>query len=129
MKKTLIIMCYREAIDSLKRGMDCRQKKALEQKTMQFNRARDIISELLSSLNMEAGSVIAQNLSSIYNFLLRHILEGDIKENMKAIEEAIGILTELKSAWEDMGIRGDLDQELRVKPVPERSQVSLSVGI
>ena len=133
-QKTLIVMCYDAAIRSLKLGKDCYLKKDFEEKAKQFNRAQGLISELLSSLNLDAGGIIARNLSAIYNFLLRHILDGDIRGDMKAIEDVIEILSELKSTWEEIGAKPAMIDKLTnqapaPEKTPERPRVSLSIGI
>lgn len=101
-QKGLILICYDEAIRSLQMGKDGFLKKAFEEKARQFIRAQDFISELLSSLDLEAGGKIARNLSDIYNFCLRHIMRGDINRDMKAIDDVIAMLSELRSAWEQI---------------------------
>ncbi|TSA06659.1 MAG: flagellar export chaperone FliS [Deltaproteobacteria bacterium] len=112
-QKSLILICYDEAIRSLQIGKDGFLKKAFEEKARQFIRAQDFISELLSSLDLEAGGEIARNLSDIYNFCLRHIMRGDINRDMKAIDDVIAMLSELRSAW------AQLDMRPRVESRPE----------
>ena len=133
-QRTLIIMCYSEAIRSLQLGKDCYLERKFAEKAKHFSKASDIISELLSSLNMEAGGVIARNLNSIYNFLLRHILKGDMKRDVKAIEDAMEILSELKSAWEEIETKPVVNEGLINRPsVSEEARVmpgvSINVGI
>lgn len=101
-QKRLILICYNEAINSLKFGIEYYMKKDFEKKCNQFKRAKDFISELQASLNIETGDTIAENLSKIYTFMLKHIMEGDARENIKAIEDVIDMLSELKSAWEQL---------------------------
>ena len=61
----------------------------------------DIIGELKGALNIEnKGQKIAFNLDAIYNYLLRSLLEGDIRRDLNAFESAILIMSELKEAWE-----------------------------
>ena len=128
-QKTLIVMCYNEAIRSLQTGMNLYRKKDFEGKSDEFNRAHGLISELLSSLNMEDGGVIAQNLNMIYNFMLKHITEGDIKGDMKALEEVVEMLSQLKSAWEEIGSRDKLIQTSVLEELQRNQAASLCIGI
>lgn len=96
----LVIMCYEGAIDSLKLAKQKIDKKDFEAKAKAILKAQDIIDELLCSLDFEKGGVIANNLSSLYNYMKRRIIHGEINKDTGAIDEVIGMLGELLSAWQ-----------------------------
>lgn len=108
----LIIMCYEGAIDSLKLAKEKMREKNYEKKAKAIIRAQDIINELLCSLDLEKGGEIANNLSGIYNYMDRRILHGDVNRDMDAIDEVIGMLNELLSAWREVALK----PESRVQP-------------
>ena len=103
----LVIMCYEGAIDSLKLAKEKIKEKDYEKKAKAIIKANDIIDELLCSLDLEKGGAIASNLSSLYNYMLRRILYGDVNKDVGAIDEVIGMLNELLSAWQEMASRPD----------------------
>ena len=98
----LVIMCYEGAIDSLKLAKEKIKEKNYEKKAKAIIKAQDIIDELLCSLDLEKGGTIASNLSSLYNYMLRRILHGDVNRDIGAIDEVIGMLNELLSAWREV---------------------------
>jgi flagellar secretion chaperone FliS len=98
----LIIMCYEGAIDSLKLTKEKMREKNYEKKAKAIIKAQDIIHELLCSLDLEKGGEIANNLSGLYNYMLKRILHGDVNRDMGAIDEVIGMLNELLSAWQEV---------------------------
>jgi flagellar protein FliS len=100
--KRLVLMCYEGAIDSLKIGKQKIVEKKYEEKGKNIAKARDIISELKSSLNFEEGGTIASNLDSLYNYMLRRIIEADLANDVQAMDDVIGMLGDLKSAWEEV---------------------------
>ena len=100
--KRLILMCYDGAIDTLKIGKQKMAERNYEGKSKEFIKAQDIINELLCALDFEKGGSIAKSLDSLYNYMLRRIIEADLKKNVKAVDEVIGMLNELKSAWEEI---------------------------
>ncbi len=104
-QKSLILVCYDEAIRSLQIGKSCYLRRELEEKGRQFVRAQDFISELMSSLNMEAGGQIARNLGAIYAFCIQHITLANLDGNMKSVDEVLSILSELRSAWAQIGAK------------------------
>lgn len=98
----LVLMCYEGAIRSLKSAREKYISKEYETKAETVQKARSIISELILALDFEKGGEVARNLDSLYNYMLRRIIEGDVKGDVKAFDEVIGMLSELKSAWEEI---------------------------
>ncbi len=76
-------MCYEGAIDSLKLAKQKINEKDYEEKAKAIIKAQDIIDELLCSLDLEKGGAIAKNLSSLYNYMLRRILYGDVNKDIR----------------------------------------------
>jgi len=95
-------MCYEGIIDNLKLAKEKIKEKDYEKKAKAIIKAQDIINELMCSLNFEKGGEIAGNLESLYNYVLRRILQSDLNKDVKAIDEVIGIFTELLSAWQEV---------------------------
>jgi len=100
--KRLILMCYEGAISSLKTAKGKYISGEYELKGNAIQKTQDILSLLMSSLNFEKGGEIARNLESLYNYMLRRIIEGDVKGDVKAFDEVILILIELESAWKEI---------------------------
>jgi len=105
--KRLVLMCYEGAIDNLKIGRQKIIEKDYEAKGRALTKAQDIIIELLCSLDFEKGGAIAKNLDSLYNYMSRRIIHADVNKDIKTIDDVIGMLNELKSAWEDIFYKHD----------------------
>jgi len=100
--KKLVLMCYEGAISSLRRAKEKYEAKEHEAKARAVQKFQDIVSELLCALNFEQGGEIATNLQLIYDYAIRRVLQADIAEEMKGFDEVIGLLEELKEAWEEI---------------------------
>ena len=111
----LVIMCYEGVIDNLKLAKQKIKEQDYEKKEKAVTKARDIIDELLCSLDIEKGGAIAGNLSSLYNYILRRILHADVNRDMGAFDEVIGMLNELLSAWREVALK----PESQVQPARE----------
>ena len=109
--KRLVLMCYEGTIDNLKIGKQQIAQKDYEGKARALTKAQDIINELLCALDYEKGGSIAKNLDSLYNYMLRRIIHVDLKNDLRAVDEVIGMLTELKAAWEEILYNGDSEIE------------------
>ena len=105
--KKLVLMCYEGAIDNLKVAKQGIMKKEYEEKGKALAKAQDIINELMNSLDFERGGAIATNLDSLYGYMIRRIIHASIADDINAIEEVIGMLSELKSAWEEIFYKED----------------------
>ena len=98
----LIIMCYEGVIDCLKLAKEKIEEKDYEKKAKAIIKAQDIIEELMCSLDFEKGGDIAMNLESLYNYMLRRILYGDINKDVGALDEVIGIVSDLLTSWQEV---------------------------
>jgi len=102
--KRLVLMCYEGAIGSMKTAKGKYISGEYELKGKAIQKTQDILSLLMSSLNFEKGGEIARNLESLYNYMLRRIVEGDVKGDVKVFDEVILMLDELESAWKEVSL-------------------------
>ncbi|MEE8397519.1 MAG: flagellar export chaperone FliS [Desulfobacterales bacterium] len=98
----LVIMCYEGAIDQLKIAKRKDAEEEFEARAEAIKKAEDIINELVCSLDFKKGGIIARNLESLYNYMTRRILGADANKKISMLDEVIGMLGELKSAWEEV---------------------------
>lgn len=108
----LVTMLYAGAIKNLNSARESIRSRKLDNANTNIIKAQDIISELLSSLNFEAGE-IANNLCSLYIYMNRRLLEANIQKNAEILTEVIRLLETLKTAWEEILKHSD------VKPAPQ----------
>jgi len=100
--KRLVLMCYEGAISNLKIAREKYASNEYEAKAKAIQKAQDILILLLQSLNFEKGDKIAVSLEALYNYMLRRLVDGDIKKDARIIDEVIYLLEELESAWEEI---------------------------
>ena len=98
----LVLMCYERAIGSLKTVKEKISSKEYEAKGKAIQKTQDILNLLMQSLDFEQGGKIATSLDALYNYMLRRLLEADLKKDEKIIEEVIYFLEELESAWKEI---------------------------
>jgi len=68
-----------------------------------ISHAITIIDEgLNASLDKKVGGELAQNLSSLYEYMGSRLLTANIKNDVAALDEVARLLTDLKSAWDDI---------------------------
>jgi flagellar secretion chaperone FliS len=59
--------------------------------------------ELRGSLNMAEGGVIAQNLSGLYDYMMRRPLRANPENSIECLTEVLGLLGELRNVWVSIG--------------------------
>lgn len=62
--------------------------------------AISIISGLQSSLDMESGGELSQNLDDLYDYMVRRLGEAGAKNDPAILDEVASLLLEVKSAWD-----------------------------
>jgi flagellar protein FliS len=64
-----------------------------------MSRAEAIIDELLATLDLEQGGVIASRLQGIYVFCCKQLVEARMNRDADMIDTVSGLLAELRESW------------------------------
>lgn len=76
------------------------QQKQTAAKGEAISKAIDIISNGLKvSLDLETGGEIAARLNALYDYMVLRLLNANLKNDLKALEEVSGLLEDIHSAW------------------------------
>ncbi len=94
----LIVMLYDKAIKSIKVAINEIPNKNTYEIHTNIVKAQDIISELMLALDFEAGDV-AKRLWSLYTYMNKKLVDGNVKKDVEPLKEVLGYLTELRDAW------------------------------
>ena len=98
----LIALLYDKAIVSLKEAIQAIEAGEIEKRWKSNGKAIDIIQHLASTLDHEAGGEISANLDRLYNFMLKRLLDVDLKNDTKPAEEVIVLLEPLRESWHQL---------------------------
>ena len=96
----LIVMLYNGCIKRLKLARMAIEKKDYEDANNQLKKSQAIITELASSLDFNYP--IANDLMALYEFMLREIIDINIKKDADRIEPVINMLSGLRDAWKQV---------------------------
>lgn len=101
----LVEMLYAGAIERLAtaRGAVLRGETAVKLRVL--GSALAIVEHLRLSLDREAGGAIARNLDELYDYMGRRLLQANVRDDAEAIDEVLGLLRQLKSAWDGIAPR------------------------
>lgn len=95
----LIVMLYDGAIKALRQSITALEDGNFAAKGQYIGKATDIIIELSSVLDMEAGGEIAADLRRLYDFMIAHITQAHIKNDPQMIGEVIALLDDINQGW------------------------------
>lgn len=102
----LILMLFDGALHSMERALSGfeQAEPRMRNQTIHNNlrRAVDIIRQLNSSLNLEAGGELAQTLRRLYHYFDSRLTESNLKKQREGIDEVIGHLSGIRDAWATM---------------------------
>ena len=106
----LVVMLYDEAVKQLDLALEIIGSEKVKPETIErlnkaVVKAQEIITELMASLDFDAGGEIAHNLFSLYNWFNRELLQANITKDAVRIRAVRSMLSDLRSAWQEIAAR------------------------
>ncbi|MCD9489323.1 flagellar export chaperone FliS [Photobacterium phosphoreum] len=98
----IIQMLYAGAIERLIQGKAAMEQGKIAVKCERLSKALDIVLSLRDCLSMEEGGDIAKNLDALYDFMGSEISRANAENVTQPIDDVIGMLREIKSAWDQI---------------------------
>lgn len=98
----VLLLLYDGAIKFLNQAKEKIEEKDYGAKGMLISKALDVINELESSLNMNAGGELAENLHNLYVLCTTRLLQANLKLDIKLIDSVIDVLSGLRSAYAEI---------------------------
>jgi flagellar protein FliS len=93
----LTLMLYNGCLKFIDDGRNALEDKNYEEANTNLQKAQRIISEFRLTLNMDYD--ISHQLFMLYNYIYDRLVEGNIKSDLAQIDEARGLIGELRDAW------------------------------
>ena len=90
-----------------------------------ISKALAIIDEGLSaSLDKNAGGELAQNLSSLYDYMIFRLFTANLKNDIDMLDEVSRMLTELKDAWDNIRQTPAVQAVVNQAPPVDKAQLT-----
>ena len=99
----LIQMLMAGAVERIATAKGLIQHNETGKKAEQISWAISIIGGLQGALDIEAGGEIAQNLDDLYDYMARRLVEANLNNDVEILDEVMGLLLDIKSAWDVIG--------------------------
>lgn len=101
----LTIMGYDAVIRDLRDAKQHHLNRATDAAFERNDHAQRLITELLLGLDYERGGEIAGNLSKLYDFSIRQLVNMDVESDVSTYDHLIRIFGDLKEAWIQLDAR------------------------
>jgi flagellar protein FliS len=100
----LVVMLYDEALKQCDMAVELLsggkpKPESIERINAALGKVQDIVTELMASLDFDAGGEIAQSLFALYVWFGRELLEANIRKDPGKVSTVRTMLQELRGAW------------------------------
>lgn len=109
----LVSMLYDKVALSLKECISAIEKGDIEGRWRANARAMEILSHMWSTLDVEKGGELAQNLESLFSFMLARLPEVDLRNDPDPAREVIELLEPLRVSWRELAKRESTGSAVR----------------
>ena len=95
----LVALMFAGVRERLQLAAACIDAGNVARKGQAITEASTIVAHLDSSLNMDAGGEIAQNLSALYDYIQRRLLDANVHNDTAALRECDALVADIETAW------------------------------
>jgi flagellar secretion chaperone FliS len=100
----MIVMLYEGVVRRLQSARAAIGKGDVKERAKNLQEAQNIISELSHSLDHEVGGQIAANLSAVYDYMRREMMDAQIKGEVEPIDNVLRVIAPLLQAWRSIKV-------------------------
>jgi len=99
----LITMLYEGVIRFANQAINEIESSNIQGSNLAIKRMQDIVYELIACLNFKEGKEIAEQLHPLYQYVIDLSVRSNLEKTVDPLKEAILIITDIKSSWEQIG--------------------------
>ena len=96
----LTLMLYNGCLKFLGKAKVAISNKNIEEKNTNLQKSQAIITELMSTLNMNIE--ISKQMLPLYEYMNQRLVEANLKNDTTIIEEVEGLVTEFRDIWKEV---------------------------
>jgi flagellar secretion chaperone FliS len=100
----LVQLLLANVIDRLAAARGHMERRETARKGEQISKAIAVLTALDSSLNMEQGGEIADNLRRLYEYMSLRLVKANLEDDASGLDEVLGLVRNIKEGWD--GIAG-----------------------
>jgi len=118
----LIIKVYDGAIAAYKKASQFFEKEDMSAGREELDKAKKFVTHLYTTLDMEKGGDIAEQLSQLYAFVVNQTNIVDATKDLKQIDDIISILDNLRQGWVELKQQGVEKKSQENSQTPQKTE-------
>lgn len=95
----LVVFVFEQLVVNLERARFGIERKDIPLRVQSLRRARGLVTELLATLDFEKGGPLAQNLASLYQFLLVELVDVGDRGDLRTMRGLVNVATSLRDGF------------------------------
>jgi flagellar protein FliS len=99
----LVLMLMDACAERLTIAAGCIERRETARKAKLLHSCVIIVAELRGCLNLSEGGPLAVNLSDLYDYMMRQLLQANVGSDAGLVREVLSLLNEIRSAWAAIG--------------------------
>lgn len=96
----LTLMLYNGCLKFLNQAKKGIETKDIELKNTNIQKAQNILRELMITLDMSVP--VSKSMASLYEYMINRLVEANIQNDSKLIDEVVGYTTEFRDTWKQV---------------------------
>lgn len=100
-KEQLLLMLLDGAVKFSKIGRQAILENDIMKAHTNIVKTEDIFIELMATLDLNQGGEWAQNVYSIYQFIVDNLAKANMKKDMKILDETIILIEDIRNTWNE----------------------------
>lgn len=115
----IIQLLMQGSLENMAKAKGAMERKDFAEKSRTVSKAMSIISALQNSLDMAAGGEVSENLWSLYDFMVNHLMHASRENSTVKVDDVIEIMIKIKSGWDAIPVA---DRQLGFQLLAEKEQ-------
>ena len=96
----LVQMLMEGALEKIALAKGSMANKEIASKGENISKGIAIIGGLKSSLNIEVGGALAENLSNLYDYMANRLVVANLRNDDSILDEVAGLMVDIKMGWD-----------------------------
>jgi flagellar protein FliS len=101
-KEKILLMLYDELISTVREARDALEDADKQNAHDNLLHAQEIVTELLSTLDMDVGGDIADELYSLYDYVLHNLIQANVENEPSRLNDVLPVVEDLQEAWDEV---------------------------
>lgn len=95
----LVVIVFEQLVVNLERARIAMERNDLELRVTALRRSREIVTELLGTLDFEKGGAIATELADLYQYMLYELVDVGTRGDLYTMRKLVNIATLLRDGF------------------------------